>query len=325
MHPDFLNQYPAKYQQLLDDEIWEYIERCESFFPSDNTDPSLDEKRSFYNRLCQEFSAGFAEKVDSESALANANGVTVACRVYKHRDLTSPVTVVYLHGGGYVLGDLESHDDICAEICFETGLRVVSADYRLAPEHPHPAAFFDAMAVIVWALGHYSTPVILCGDSAGGNLAAASAHRLRAQQLDIVGQLLVYPALSSIGTHGSYQRHAQAPGLTTEEMQVFEQLRLAGERDENDPTLYPLNDNDFAALPPTVVFAAECDPLCDDGFNYCDAISASGGRAQFVHEPGLIHGYLRARHSVKRARESFQRIVRSLDMLAMRQWLDIND
>jgi len=330
--PTHTTHYPDQYQNLLDTEVWDYIERCDAFYPPDSATRPVAERRSSYTRLCQEFRAGFSDLVEVSNQTIEHNGLKVDCRLYHHPQASSTTTLIYMHGGGFVVGDLDSHDDVCAQLCHDTGLRVIAGDYRLSPEHKHPAALFDTKAVIEWTFGQYAGPVILCGDSAGANLLAAAAHQLRHSHSDIVGQVLIYPGLGGDPACGSYLRHAHAPVLTLDDVIFFTGVRMSDETltalQENpelrDATMAPLHDADFSQLPPTIAYGAECDPLCDDSFHYCDAISAAGGKAQYIHEPGLVHGYLRARHSVQLAAESFNCIVNSINMLATGQWYDLN-
>jgi acetyl esterase len=227
---------------------------------------------------------------------------------------------VYFHGGGFVVGGLHSHDDVCAEICHATGFPVTAVDYRLCPEHRHPAAFDDAVAGVnkVWQASQ--APIVLCGDSAGGNLAAAVSHHLRGESVDLAGQVLIYPGLGGDTSTGSYVQHANAPMLSTEEVEYYSTLRVHPAQDKTDATLAPLCDTNFASLPPTLIFSAECDPLSDDGRHYRDRILQAGGKAAWFNENGLVHGYLRARNTVTRAAASFQRIVASVSLLGARQW-----
>jgi acetyl esterase len=210
--------------------------------------------------------------------------------------------VIYLHGGGFVMGSLDSYDEICADIAATTGNRVISVAYRLSPEHAHPAALTDAFSVTQAVTG----PVILVGDSAGGNLAAAVA-----QQIAVLGQVLIYPMLGGDPRKGSYLTHANAPMLTTADVAHYNAVRGP----IVDATTQPLRATDFSNLPPTIAFGAECDPLCDDACDYADAITTAGGQATFVSETGLPHGYLRARHSVPRAAQAFKRICAAISAL----------
>ena len=162
--------------------------------------------------------------------------------------------------------------------------------------------------------------MLLAGDSAGGNLAAAVARALRGHKR-VLGQVLIYPGLGGDRTTGSYITHADAPMLTAKDVAYYWAIRHGGTEPETaDPTASPLQAEEYADLPLTLAIAAECDPLADDAHIYAARIRAAGGRAHAITEPGLVHGYLRARHSVPRARESFARITTTLAAFASGEW-----
>lgn len=135
-----------------------------------------------------------------------------------------------------------------------------------------------------------------------------------------IGQVLVYPALGGDASRGSYLDHADAPMLTLRDLDFYHRARTGGSWRNDDVTLSPLADTDFSGLPPTVVFTAECDPLSSDGETYRDRILAAGGRAFWHEEPGLVHGYLRARHTVRQAGASFASISGALAALGKGEW-----
>ena len=297
------------YQTLIDAPTWAFIEKTNASYPENTATLSIAEQRAIYDRMCAAFDTPYPPGVTSYDApLAG-----VPCRIYPGEQ----PTVLYLHGGGYVVGGLHSHDGVCADVRGATGLTVVAADYRLSPEHKHPAAFDDACAV-ARALAQQG-PLILVGDSAGGNLAAATCHALRGHPM-IKGQVLIYPGLGGDLSAGSYLTHANAPMLTRDDVLFYKDIRHVGPAPVGDPTVSPLQDTNFTGLPPTLAIAAECDPMADDAPTYAARITAAGGRAQAITEPGLVHGYLRARHSVPRARESFARITRTITAFAEGRW-----
>ena len=302
------------YERLIDEETWAFIRRTAESYPEDAVDLSIDDQRRVYDAMCQDFRQ--PRPVGVETQDRSADGVPV--RVYTAGVPTR--TVVYFHGGGFVVGGLDSHDDVCAEICAQTGYRVVAVDYRLCPEHLHPAQFQDAWAATKWAAQEFGDPLVLAGDSAGGNLAAAVAHHSRGRLENVLGQVLIYPVLGGDTSRGSYIEHAHAPLLTSDEVLFYEKIRCGGTVPENDPTFAPLSDTDFSGLPPTVVVTADCDPLRDDGPAYCKRVSAAGGQAHWINEPGLVHGHLRARSSVKRAADSFERISVAIEALGQQIW-----
>ena len=297
------------YQTLIDAPTWAFIRASESAYPADTASLTVADQRRIYDAMCRAFHRGYPPGVMAEDRpLAG-----VRCRIFAG----AKPAVLYLHGGGFVVGSLESHDDICAEIRARTGLSVVCADYRLAPEHPHPAAYDDALAVARALLAEGA--LLLAGDSAGGTLAAALAMALRADKR-LKGQVLIYPGLGGDRDAGSYLTHATAPMLTRDDLLFYARVRYGGAEPAHDPTAAPLQASDFTGLPPTLAIAAECDPLCDDAAVYVAKIRAAGGRAMAVVEPGLVHGFLRARTSVPRAEASFSRVIAALTAFAAGDW-----
>lgn len=308
------------YSTTIDAETWAFIERTNSWYPPDTIDSTIAQQRDIYDRMCREFFAGYPDGVAARDEPVVAPGRSIPTRRYAKAGAKAEALVLYYHGGGFILGGLDSHDDVCAELCGRTGFDVVAVDYRMAPEHVHPAAFDDALAAFEWARDKSDKPIVLAGDSAGGNLAAAVSHAVRGRRRQPAGQMLIYPGLGGDMGKGSYVTHAEAPMLTMRDLLFYREVRSGGPARENDVTQAPFRDTDFSGLPPTVVVAAECDPLCDDGAEYCGRIVAAGGRAYSVVEPGLVHGYLRARHTVTRARQSFTRIVDAVAALGRGVW-----
>jgi len=304
------------YANLIDRETWAFIQRTGAFYPADATDRTVADQRRVYDEMTRAFHRGRPEGVCVEDVSADG----VPCRLYTEGHPN--VTAVYFHGGGFAVGGLDSHDDICAEIVDDTGYRVLAVDYRLAPEHTHPAPFDDAFTSTAWVERHFDGPIVLAGDSAGGALAASVAHHARGRLEKIVGQVLIYPGLGGDIDRGSYIEHANAPMLTRDEVIYYMGIRTEGTPPTADPTYAALQDESFEDLPPTIVFTADCDPLRDDGPAYVARIDRAGGKAKWVNEPGLIHGYLRARTSVARARNSFERIVLAIESLGQELWPD---
>ena len=303
----------GKYADLIDEQTWALIDATLACYPADADTKSIGEQRKLYNAMCQIFNAGRPSSVTSHDyAMTQASGSSdqIMLREYRLENTQAIAQVLYFHGGGFVMGDLESHDDVCAEICAQTGFLVTSVDYRLAPEHIYPAAFDDAFESFQEVIKRNDLPVILVGDSAGANLAASVAHRSRQSAVQAIGQLLIYPGLGGNDTQGTYLEHSNAPMLGTSDVVYYQDMITGGQKKVlEDPIFAPLKDSDFTGLPPTRVFTAQCDPLAGDGAAYCERIQAAGGVSSCTEEAGLVHGYLRARHSVKRAEDSFQRIV----------------
>ena len=305
------------YESLIDKQTRDFIDLTDSWYPPDTIDFSLQQQREIYNNMCRQFHRGYPDGVSSTDATVTTDEHPVPVRRYTGTTNNRQALIVYFHGGGFVVGNLESHDDVCAALCNETGFNVTAVDYRLAPEHPHPAAFNDSLACVIHESNRIGLPLILCGDSAGGNIAAAVSHALRDSaehtKVAIDGQVLIYPALGGDTSKGSYITHANAPMLTTRDVHYYSTVRTgSGENNSPVSTHSPLQDNDFSNLPQTVAFSAACDPLADDSKHYVEAIKNAGGNASWINEEGLVHGYLRARNTVDRAGRSFARIVDAL-------------
>ena len=319
------------YQKLIGSQMQAFIEKSQAYYPSNSTDQTIHDQRIIYEKLCLAFNYGRPAGVKSHDEpiqhipvrhyLFDEAGAESSAKV--NLDQTEQRLIVYFHGGGFVLGGLESHDDICSEICAKTGYGLVSVGYRLAPEHPHPAMFNDALQATRFLIENTDVPLILCGDSSGGNLAAAVAHSLRYETERIIGQLLIYPSLRPTTGRGSYKRHAMAPMLTTSDVKFFIRSRCGQSTGylPDDKTLFPLLDNNFCNLPPTVIMTADCDPLRDDGRDYRAQITAAGGKVLWVNEEGLVHGFLRARKEVQCASLAFVRMIDLILMLGKNNWV----
>ena len=308
------------YTTLIDAETWAFIERTNAYYPPDTIDYTVEQQREIYDRMCREFHTGYPENVSATDSSIATPTHAIPIRIYRSSTPDARAMVLYFHGGGFILGGLDSHDDVCAELCGRTGYEVVSVDYRLVPEHLHPAAFDDAMSAFEWAARTYAQPIVLGGDSAGGNLAAAVAHHVRGHARAPIGQVLIYPGLGGDTAKGSYVTHADAPMLTMRDLLFYKDIRSGGADVSSDVSFQPMRDPVFSSLPPTVIVTAECDPLSSDGAEYRDRMRAAGGRAVSFEEKGLVHGYLRARHTVARARESFTRIVEAIGALGRGEW-----
>ncbi|MER9233813.1 alpha/beta hydrolase [Mesorhizobium sp. M0622] len=310
----------GKYQTLLEPELWAYIDRVNEWYPPEIAFMPIHRQRAIYDAMCRAFREPYPAGVKANDKTVAAADHAIPVRRYQLAGTEPQAMVVYYHGGGFVLGGLDSHDDICAEICAGTSFAVLSADYRLAPEHLHPAAFEDALAVFEWAAAPIGLPIVLCGESAGGNLAAAVAQATRSNPRRAIGQVLIYPELGGDESAGSYVEHAGAPLLTLRDIEFYRHIRSGKGQSLDDPTFSPLSDTDFSGLPPTVIVTAQCDPLSSDGEAYRDRILAGGGKAWWREEPRLVHSFLRARKTVPRAGQAFERIIAAIAALGGGKW-----
>ena len=207
--------------------------------------------------------------------------------------------LVYLHGGGWARGSLQTHDIVCRSLANGAGCVVVSVDYRMAPEHRFPAAFEDSLAATRWVgehaaeLGIDPRRLVVGGDSAGGNLAAAVALAARdAGGPSLVHQLLIYPVTDYNFDTRSYADNAEGYMLTRAAMQHYWRLYLRDGSDGADFRASPLRARDFGNLPPALVITAEFDPLRDEGRAYADRLREAGTPVVYREYPGMVHGFV---------------------------------
>ena len=245
----------------------------------------------------------------------------LAARVYRLSRETSP-TVVFFHGGGWVAGDLETHDRQARLLTIETGAVVVSVDYRRPPETRFPGAFEDGFAAVrdviarIAEFGGDAARVGVAGDSAGGNLAATVAIACRDAGINLAAQLLVYPVTDVAGNYADLSENARFPSRTENAegyflsravMEWFAGHYLDDARDGADWRVSPLRAKSLAGLAPAIVCTAWFDPLRDEGKAYADALVAAGVATRYYHGAGLIHGYFGLGEASETARRESQR------------------
>jgi acetyl esterase len=244
--------------------------------------------------------------------LATAKDITVdgaagpiAARLFATGKTPAP-TVVYFHGGGWVAGDLFTHERQARTLALEADAVVLSVDYRRPPETPFPGAFEDCLAATRWAaanigkLGGDAARLAVAGDSAGGNLAAAVAQASRKGGPRLAAQLLIYPATDLAGNYGAAAENARYPSrqqnaegyfLTGDAMRFFAGHYLPRLKDSEDPRASPLRSADLGGLPRAVITTAEFDPLRDEGEAYAEALKRAGVEVAYFREAGMVHGY----------------------------------
>jgi acetyl esterase len=217
-------------------------------------------------------------------------------KLRKRNDL-SPCLVFY-HGGGWVIGDLESHDVVCRKLAHEGELIVISIDYRLAPEHKFPAAIDDAFTALKWiasnakGFGIDAARLMVGGDSAGGNLAAVVALAARdGNGPKLAGQLLIYPATDFAMTHPSHSEPETSILLTHTVIKWFKDQYLRGLDDVDNWQASPARAATFAGLPPAYLLTAGADPLRDEGDEYAERLRQAGVPVTYKHFPGQFHGF----------------------------------
>ena len=225
-------------------------------------------------------------------------GVELPARLYRPRTDAALPCVVYLHGGGWVLGDLDSQDATCRRLANIADAAVLAVGYRLAPEHPYPMALDDAVTALdqVWrdgdALGADPGAIAVAGSSAGANIAAAATLRWRDEgRPALAAQLLLYPPTDPLLASASVTENAEGYYLTAEDMQGFVEAYLPDPESRTLPYAGPLHADNLAGLPPAVVTTAGFDPLRDEGVEYVARLRGAGVPVTHLHYPDLIHGY----------------------------------
>jgi acetyl esterase len=215
--------------------------------------------------------------------------------------------LVWFHGGGFVLGSIESHDGLCSALAAHAGVVVVSIDYRLAPEHRFPAGVQDAIAATRWVLEHCdeigvdARAVAVGGDSAGGNLAAVVAQSLRGASRQVSFQLLVYPATDATCREASHRMFREGFVLTESDIAWFLGQYLPDPRFATDPRVSPLFAVDLSGLPPALVVTAGFDPLRDEGRRYAERMREAGVEVDHICSEGSLHGFLNTAGAVREA------------------------
>ncbi|MEH2484996.1 alpha/beta hydrolase [Bradyrhizobium sp. AZCC 2230] len=228
---------------------------------------------------------------------------TIPARIYvpkepRLKDGLAPA-LVFFHGGGWVIGDLDSHDVVCRQLADAGALIVIAVDYRLAPEHKFPAAIDDAIAATKWIAAHArelgidASRLSIGGDSAGGNLTAVVALAARdGNGPKLTGQVLIYPAVDFAMTHGSHSEPETSVLLTHSVIRWFRDHYLNGAGDIHDWRASPARAESLAGLPPAYVLTAGADPLRDEGDEYAARLKQAGVPVTYKHFPGQFHGFL---------------------------------
>lgn len=276
-------------------------------------DPDIQAQRQAYTRLC----AALAPADYQGLAVSDHRAGDVPLRLVAPRESTADrPALLYLHGGGWMLGDLDSHGFLAARLARRLGLAVLLVDYRLAPEHPYPAALNDARQAWDWlqqhapTLGLDPTRLAVAGDSAGGNLAAALCLALRQQgRAQPRAQALIYPALTA-RVLSSERRQVAAPLLSAADWRACLDVYLPRPAQRRESRALPLEAADFGGLAPAFVAVAQRDPLADHGRAYIAALRADGTPGRLWQGAGLLHGVLRARgRRAEALREALERFL----------------
>jgi len=298
---------------MLDPDMAKILEALSDMKPME--DMTLEELRTFLAPVPEDQ----RRPVSSVKDVETPDGLHV--RLYMPTKQRCDTLLIYVHGGGFVLGSVETHDNVARDLCEALGAVTVSIEYRLAPEHRFPTAPDDCLAGVRWAaenaeaLGANPDRIVLSGDSAGANLATVTCLRLRDEGGPaIAGQVLVYPVTDyHTPPTQSYLDNADGYALTRGAMIRFWRDYIADESEQRHPHAAPLNAPDLSNLPPALVLTAEFDPLRDEGEAYAIKMRDAGVPVTLTRYDGLIHGFLRMTTASRRAAESLDHI---------RDWVD---
>jgi acetyl esterase len=220
--------------------------------------------------------------------------------------------VLFIHGGGWALGGIEMSDHVCRALCRASHMVIASVDYRLAPENPFPAALDDSFTALQWLRAN-ADAVAVCGDSAGGNLAAAVALKARDSGIrDIALQVLIYPALDPTLADESFERSASGYGLTRDDMRYFWDLYLASPADASNPYASPSQARDVSGLAAAFIVTAEYDPLVGEGEKYARRLRELGVKVRLRRFDGMIHGFVGYLGAIADAQIAIDDVARAL-------------
>jgi acetyl esterase len=250
----------------------------------------------------QWFDAEAPSEIETRNISIPVDGRTIAARLYIPGDAdTVSAGVIFFHGGGFIFGDLDSHDGACRRLCRSSGVRILAVDYRLAPEHRMPAAHDDAEAAVRWVFNHAtqlgmdSNRIGLCGDSAGGLLAASTAFVLRSDPVcRIKSQTLIYPVMMFSGSTPSRQTFAAGPILTASLIEHFGESYLGSSA--RDDVRLNLLTADLTGMPPTTLVIAGLDPLQDEARSFARALTECEVPTSVMELGSLPHGFLTLSH-----------------------------
>ena len=296
-----------KYEKFFDDEVKEFI-RISETFAQEYVGNSLEDIRQSYNEMVKHFRQARPSSVQVEDKKVAFKERSLLYRQYT-KGTDNKSDLIYFHGGGFVVGGLESHDDICAEICESTGCNVFSLDYSLAPEVQYPEFFLDAIR-FYYFIKNPERRLILVGDSAGGTLAGFVANKVRNVSIRPEAQVLIYPYLAGQISGPKKRKFSDAPLLTQDDIDFYHKYAgLPLKKGLHDLIKNFHHDN----MPKTLVVSAQIDPLVEDCQAYVKSLKQCGCDITFLEGIGLPHGFLRARHLSNKARLVFEEIIKFIN------------
>jgi acetyl esterase len=268
---------------------------------------TLSERRKKFRDDALEFQGELAPVARRVDVTVELDDRILNARLYEPENVESTALGIYFHGGSFVLGDLDTHEGLCRRLSFDTGLRMLAVDYRLAPEHPFPSALNDAIDVIRYVISHRGefgssdARLVVVGDSAGANLATVAVSLLRDYGLGIAAQVLLYPTLGPELVTNSAHQYGTGFLLNLDDLRHDYRQYLGEWADHTDPRITPLLCRDLVGVAPAIIVVAECDPLRDEGVAYAGLLSHFGVPVELLEGEGMVHGFLRMGGAVPEA------------------------
>lgn len=277
---------------------------------------TVEEQRRAWSAYTASLAPPLPDSLEVRDTTVPTPDHTVPVRIYRPRGAAAALPcIVYMHGGGFMKGDLDSSDPVAWGLTHETGAVTVSVDYRLTPEHPYPAAFNDCYGVLAHlhanpdAFGIDPARMAVMGDSAGGHLAASLCLAARDRGgPKLVAQAVVYTVIGTDMTQPSYTENAEGYGLTTASSRAYKKLLFPDTRYDDDPYARPARAKDFSRLPPAFVLSAELDPVRDDGRVYASKLALAGVDVTYREARDMIHGFMRARFTGAAAKAEYDAV-----------------
>jgi acetyl esterase len=272
-------------------------------YARENPEPSPldvppDQRRQAFRDEALRYRGDIPDDVEARDTEIPLEGRTLRARLYVPEADDQTALVIYLHGGAFVMGDLETHDWLCRRLAHDTRTRFLSVDYRLAPEYPFPAGLDDAVETLRYVAAHRSefsrseARLIGMGDSAGANLVTVASTILRDEDLDLAAQVLIYPTLGPELVTDSAHKYGSGYLLDLDSLRYDYRQYLGDFADHTDPRVTPLLANDLRRVPPAIIVVAECDPLRDEGVAYAGLLEHFHVHVELLEAEGMVHGFL---------------------------------
>ncbi len=312
----------------IDPSILPYIHEVITTFPGKVYERSPKESRDLFSEHAKTLPLIRNNKlIVSDHELITPEG-KITVRIYRPTiERRRPAALVYMHGGGWIMGDLNSHDKVCVDLCLRCRLTVIALDYGLSPENRFPVAlnqcfssYLELLNNKMW-LGSASKNIMIAGDSAGGNLAAALSMKLRLEAKPLPkAQILFYPCLSLNFESPSYIKFANAPILDKKSMKWFWSVYLDKKFETNDPLAVPLLEKNLSGLPKTIICTAEIDPLASEGIRFKNNLVKCSTIVEHINAKAMVHGFIRFRDKSPVADKYFWLVCKKIN-----EFLGMND